>query len=130
VVVASAGPYEVCTSLQTDNHTSTPPLSFLQAGCLSCRPTNSVKALKANHKSRTNGSKQCGKNEEKISGKYQVSNDITVWAGGKSTEKVEHFCDLGRTVTDMGKSENCKNWKGKFCVWKTREYLEEQKTEH
>ena len=33
--------------LQTDNHASTPPLSFLQAGCLSCRPTNSVKALKA-----------------------------------------------------------------------------------
>ena len=28
------------------NHTSTPPLSFLQAGCPSCRPTNSVKALK------------------------------------------------------------------------------------
>jgi len=38
---------QVCTSLQTDNHTSTPPLSFLQAGCPSCCPTNSVKALKA-----------------------------------------------------------------------------------
>jgi len=38
---------QVCTSLQTDNHTSTLPLSFLQAGCPSCRPTNSVKALKA-----------------------------------------------------------------------------------
>jgi len=39
---------QVCTSLQTDNHAVTPPLSFLQAGCPSCRPTNSVKALKAN----------------------------------------------------------------------------------
>ena len=29
------------------NHASTSPLSFLQAGCPSCRPTNSVKALKA-----------------------------------------------------------------------------------
>ena len=38
---------QVCTSLQTDNHARTPPLSFLQAGCSSCRPTNSVKALKA-----------------------------------------------------------------------------------
>jgi len=38
---------QICTSLQTDNHASTPPLSFLQAGCPSCRPTNSVKALKA-----------------------------------------------------------------------------------
>jgi len=36
---------QVCISLQTDNHASTPPLSFLQAGCPSCRPTNSVKAL-------------------------------------------------------------------------------------
>ena len=38
---------QVCTSLQTDNHANTPPLSFLQARCPSCRPTNSVKALKA-----------------------------------------------------------------------------------
>jgi len=38
---------QVCTSLQTDNHASTPPLSFLQAGCPSCHPTNSVTALKA-----------------------------------------------------------------------------------
>ena len=32
---------QVCTLLQH------PPLSFLEAGCPSCRPTNSVKALKA-----------------------------------------------------------------------------------
>jgi len=38
---------QVSTSLQTDNYASTTPLSFLQAGCPSCRPTNSVKALKA-----------------------------------------------------------------------------------
>ena len=36
------GHMQVCTSLQTDNHTT----QFLQAGCPSCRPTNSVKALK------------------------------------------------------------------------------------
>jgi len=41
------GHMQVCTSLQTDNRASTPPLSFLQTGCPSCRPTNSVKALKA-----------------------------------------------------------------------------------
>jgi len=39
------GHMQVCTSLQTDNHTSTSPLSFLQAGCPSCHPTNSIKAL-------------------------------------------------------------------------------------
>ena len=33
---------QVCTSLQTDNHANTLPLSFLQTGCTSCRPTNSV----------------------------------------------------------------------------------------
>jgi len=41
------GLMQVCTLLQTDNHTSTPPLCFLQAGCPSCHPTNSVKVLKA-----------------------------------------------------------------------------------
>jgi len=40
------GKVQVCTSLKTDNYASTSPLSFLQAGCPSCRPTNSVKALK------------------------------------------------------------------------------------
>ena len=40
------GHMQVCTSFQTDNHASTPPLSFLQTGCPSCRLTNSVKALK------------------------------------------------------------------------------------
>ena len=46
VAVASAGPY-ASLHLTPDNHASTPPLSFLQAGCPSCRPTNSAKALKA-----------------------------------------------------------------------------------
>ena len=39
------GHMQVCTSLQTDNQANTPPLSFLQAGCPSCHPTNSVNAL-------------------------------------------------------------------------------------
>ena len=37
----------ICTSFQTDNHASTSSLNFLQAGCPSFRPTNSVKALTA-----------------------------------------------------------------------------------
>jgi len=36
---------QVCISLQTDNHTSTPSLNI----CPCCRPTNSIKALKANN---------------------------------------------------------------------------------
>ena len=43
------GHMQVCTLLQTDNHASNPPLRFLQVGCSSCRPTNSVKALKGKH---------------------------------------------------------------------------------
>jgi len=30
---------QICTSPQTGNHASIPPLSFLQAGCPSCLPT-------------------------------------------------------------------------------------------
>jgi len=37
------GYMQVCTSLQTDNHASTPPLSFLQAGCPSCHSRRSIK---------------------------------------------------------------------------------------
>jgi len=36
------GHMQVCTSLQTDNHTVNPPLSCLQAGCPSCHLTSSV----------------------------------------------------------------------------------------
>jgi len=36
---------QICTSPQTDNLPSNPPLSFLQAGCPSCCSTNSIKAL-------------------------------------------------------------------------------------
>jgi len=35
----------ICTSLQIDNHASTAPLKFLHAGCPSCHPINSIKAL-------------------------------------------------------------------------------------
>jgi len=41
------GHMQVCTALLTDSHASTPPLSFLWAGCPSCHSTNSIKALKA-----------------------------------------------------------------------------------
>jgi len=47
VAVASAGPYANLHLAQTHNHASIPLLSFLQAGCPSCRPTNSIKALEA-----------------------------------------------------------------------------------
>ena len=40
--------WTICTSLQTDNHTNTSSLNYLQAGCSSRRRTNSVKALNAN----------------------------------------------------------------------------------
>ena len=40
------GHMQVCTLLQTDNHTSTPSVSCLQAECPSGHPTNSVKAPK------------------------------------------------------------------------------------
>jgi len=46
---------QVCTSLQTDNHASNPPLNFLHARCPSCHPTNSVKALKGLNSSLLDG---------------------------------------------------------------------------
>ena len=57
------GYMQVCTLLQTDNHANTSPVSFLQAGCPSCRPTKSVKALKA----RTKSSSSCNIKTNSIS---------------------------------------------------------------
>ena len=61
---------QVCTLLQTDNHASNPPLSFLQAGCSSCRPTNSVKALNT------------------------ISNDITILHVNLTREKLSIHCKM------------------------------------
>jgi len=47
------GHMQVCISLQIDNHASTPPLSFLQAECLSCCPTQQCQS--------TEGTMQCMK---------------------------------------------------------------------
>ena len=53
IVSGSGICWAICKSaplhLVPDNHTNIPPLSFLQAGYPSCRPTNSVKALKGIH---------------------------------------------------------------------------------
>jgi len=46
--ISRVGPYEnLHIDPHTHNHAGIPPLSFLQARCPSCCPTNSVKALKA-----------------------------------------------------------------------------------
>jgi len=65
---------QVCTSLQTDNHASTPLLSFLQAGCPSCRPTNSAKALKARH---------AANQLKKATGNYLTSSNVPRVIDGK-----------------------------------------------
>jgi len=39
--------WAICKSAPHSRQITTPPLRFLQAGCPACRPSNSVKALKA-----------------------------------------------------------------------------------
>jgi len=47
IVSGSGICWAICKSAPpADNHANITPLSFLQAGCPSWRPTNSVKALK------------------------------------------------------------------------------------
>jgi len=43
------GHMQVCTSLQTDNHASTPPLSFLQARCPSAAQPTASNHWRQNH---------------------------------------------------------------------------------
>ena len=59
---------QVCISLQTDNHASTPPLKFLQAGCPSCRPTKQRQSTEGKAlKDYTNGYPDFEKNPLPIS---------------------------------------------------------------
>jgi len=67
---------QVCTSLQTDNHVSTSPLSFLQAGCPSCRPTNSVKSTE-------------GKNDSHIA-QWMLFESMSVYFSGRKTFVARH----------------------------------------
>ena len=83
---------QVCTSLQTDNHASTPPLSFLQAGCPSCRPTNSVRALKAQNKEwggegTETATKKCKTEKLKSKNVYARSNSKSLGNNVVSPEK-------------------------------------------
>ena len=54
------GHMQVCISLQTITMPAPRHSVFLQAGCPSCRPTNSVKALKAVQYLHCSGSNLCG----------------------------------------------------------------------
>jgi len=55
------GHMQVCTSIQTQITTPAPHRSvFLQTGCPSCRPTNSVKTLKAETQQMTSNDKDVG----------------------------------------------------------------------
>ena len=93
---------QVCTSLQTDNHASTPLLSFLQAGCPSCRPTNSVKALKANNM-RNNLVKYCCYNHIKTKASSSCLVRHTAWkqVGPSDTGTAQWWYNLSRCVQLM-----------------------------
>ena len=68
--------------VQTDNHSSTSPLSFLQAGCPFCHPTNSIKALKAHLT-------------------YNIHSKFTMQQAGQ-TGNVRHLC--------LYFGQKCQNW--------------------
>jgi len=71
------GHMQVCTLLQTDNHASTLPLSFLQTGCPSCCRTNSINALLSIKITATDFSLLPG-------------NSVSDWKGAKSNDSVTH----------------------------------------
>ena len=75
MAVASAGLY-ASLHLIPDNHANIPPLSFLQAGCPSCRPTDSVKALTVE--------RICGKGRFRAGSEKVTGDEI-----GESTKEVE-----------------------------------------
>jgi len=88
---------QVCNWLQTDNHASTPPLGFLQAGCPSCRPTNSVKALKAVS---TEGSQPAGVVSHKPGGKLPLLSARPAVTLAALKRAATNFCSLSEQRHD------------------------------
>ena len=106
LAVAAAGPYANLHLAQTHNHASTPSLSFLQARCPSCHPTNSVKALKCVQSFRnwhtlyTPGSLwSCGST-------HMMTWLITMGSGG-----------ISRGPSRVGISENFIREHSRICCW-------------
>jgi len=85
------GHLQVCTSLQIDNHASTPPLSFLQAGCPSCHPANSVKALKASAESKQSAIYLSLRKQDSIGHSYDTN---TYDSNSPNTTALSDFCLL------------------------------------
>jgi len=93
------GHMQDCTSLQADNHASTTPLSFLQTGCPSCRPTNSVKALKAQKQAKKQAI------NDKLQGsvatylRYDGFKSVNIWQSYKQERRrLMHFVRLATTL--------------------------------
>ena len=94
------GHMQVCTSLQTDNHASTPPLSFSQAGCPSCRPTNSVKALKARLVYNSVGSNLVPAARGRRRGRHAVA--VVRLSSGKSRQQARPVVVMLNVDDDVG----------------------------
>ena len=79
---------QVCTSLQTDNHARTLPLSFSQAGCPSCHPTNSVKTLEAlkscSNRSISPARRANGRNTHTFNGPFSGTTRVSRYQKGKT----------------------------------------------
>ena len=89
VAVASAGPLQVCTSLQTDNHASTPPLSFF-TGWMPFLPPNQQCQSTENSKRHSCHKILIGSCHDQLSARLWVACLVT-W----STDWLAHACLTG-----------------------------------
>ena len=88
--MASAGPYASLHLAPDRLPCNTPQLSFLQAGCPSCCPTNSVKALKAH-----------GKQDIEIKSFVVTHEKLTIWMQVNSSN-ITFLCPTTHPVACSG----------------------------
>jgi len=116
VAVTSAEPYANWHLAQTDNHASTPSLSFLQAGCRSYCLTNGVKALKAKANARSIKKKNLRRLKlllfflQSLSG---LVHDMQIWLrcqerNNKQPVACVHMFENGSTTIELKKQRKLK----------------------
>ena len=95
--------WATCKSASRSRQTTTPAphhSSFLQAGCPSCCPTNSIKALKANRQPKNNASNQI----------YRVGGGIKLW-------KMRNSCKWSRTCSASWTVRSVSVPACRWCEW-------------
>ena len=128
--MCKSAPWPRVPESQTHNHASTPPLSFLKAGCPCCRPTNSVKALKVHQETCTKDLVKCSHavfNICKWADRQTYHNTLHPPRGKVTIKKYHRITNTSGNVCSCSVRSQCRYWRDIIQSWPMRKSFWRQK---